>query len=420
MLLWDYASIVMHPKTTEEKELHRAGMQAASVWYAHRSVTVWIQPEMPKPKLAPPSRVAVISCASEIVAFPAEYGETAWTALEKAISGCAIKPRTKLLDLSKRTEQAMKASYGGMTMHSSWPPDYRIDAVCTAPRAPLPLPQVFELATVGSTGTGPNPVPSRWSSVKEEKLIVAKLYSSFFAAVAISANSFDHSDHGWGAAEAATLGRVLPHFEALTRLDLSRNRFDDAAAAAIAQGVAGAPALKHLMFNKNGGVRDRGAARLAEACLCSSSLHSFSGLQLETLRAQNRAAAELVEMKRKATPAELAALAAKGATAIQLADINLPYMGLGVPEALLMADLFESELCEPSAREERWIELQWPSGGRFAAQTAPVARPDAPTTHCLTARHHSRCHPPTTTPTRLFYAHYSHPTRTQHSPASGS
>ena len=338
VLFWDYASL--HPaasKVPSERALHTLGVRAAAVWYAHAHTVTWLCTEMPRPvPVASPTGIVVFGANAAVEEEPPPpHGETAWTAAEMALSGAGLKPRHLRLDLSKRTEVAMKTAYGGRTVHGSWPADCRLDVTCSAPHTPLAPPRDFEYGLVGGRNK-----KGLWAAVQEDKETIAKLYAAIFDAVARSARSLDFSGQGWGPTEAAALSSTLPLLTALTDLNLSKSLFDDAAASAIASGVGGMKSIKHLRFNKNRGASGSGALALADAVLRCRTLRTFSGLPLHEIRHHRLEIAQANERRNSRRPSVAAVPAAPLAPIGQhLVDLNLAYSGLGTAEALILADV---------------------------------------------------------------------------------
>ena len=284
VLFWDYASLYPADRgPPHERALHGLGVQSAMLWYAHEKVVTWLSTDMPKAAAPPPaSGMTVFGAAAAPVAEAAlPYGKTAWTLTEAALSGSGLKPRHLRLDLSRRTDAAMQTAYGGRTLFSSWPAGYRLDVACAAPRTPLLLPPDFEFGLVGSRTR-----PPIWTAEATDRVVLAALYDTTFAAIAQAARSLDYSAHAWGEAEARVLGLALPKLHALADLDLSKNAFDDAAAHFLAEGVRGMRSLRHLRFGKNRAVQADGAQALADAVHECATLKTFSGLPLAAVREQ--------------------------------------------------------------------------------------------------------------------------------------
>ena len=143
--------------------------------------------------------------------------------MEAAISA-GVKAGRLRLDLSKRTEEAMR--------------DYLdLRDACTAARLP-PLP--------------PEEVRRRlehelkFTNGKTDVDVVDNLYRAFFDGVAGHAKKLNFIGLQWGEAEARQLAAVLPRFAALEELDLFGNRLGDGGAAALAPALKQMPQLKTL------------------------------------------------------------------------------------------------------------------------------------------------------------------------------
>lgn len=87
-------------RTQEDQAKYNAGLKASSIWFGHKAITVWFQPEMPR--------------------FPETHAfeRSGWCTTERAISQILKKPDHRL-DLSKHTAAAAEAQARAATQLQS-------------------------------------------------------------------------------------------------------------------------------------------------------------------------------------------------------------------------------------------------------------------------------------------------------------
>ena len=81
---------------------------------------------------------------------------------------------------------------------------------------------------------------------------MSRVYRTFFGAVSVSATSLSFSTLAWTAAEATALSAALPHFTALTSLDVAHNPIGPEGAVALATALEELPRLRTLDLSETG------------------------------------------------------------------------------------------------------------------------------------------------------------------------
>lgn len=278
MTAQDFGSLHQPPYSAGEDQLFQVGRRASGLWYGHRETICWMQTELP-------------------MQFDrAPYDASGWCYVESAISA-VIKPGTKRLDLGKRTKETLDGVYGG-----SWRGDnMRLDRACAASRAPPSSPEV--VMQVLQT--------EKWFTDVSDVEAVADLYYRFFESIAAGTTSLDYSNVSWQAPEVRTLCGVLPRFQQIALLDFSNNQLGSAEAQALVDGGLFQTTLRSLSVAHNKIVGD-GAQQLASVVLAKPTFESFSGIPLMQLRSDS------------------------------ITSLDLKNKGLGVPEAMVLADLIGS------------------------------------------------------------------------------
>jgi Ran GTPase-activating protein (RanGAP) involved in mRNA processing and transport len=279
-LFWDFPSLFQEPREPHEEGLFLTGLNDSNIWYGHQLSVCWLQPEVPVNFSFGPGMAQT-------------YEESGFCFVEAAISA-GVKVGNRVLDLSKRTQRAMEFAYGGNCV-----PEARLDSVCAVARAPPLLPDdVRRLLEQEKKFT---------SSVDLDR--VDQLYRAFFDGVTLAATELTFSGLGWTVVQVRQLaGTVLPQFTNLERLDLSNNDFGPDGAKAIAAFCAGSALLVSLSTAHNT-ISGDGAQQLAAAVLAKPAFENFSGIPLKELRANG------------------------------LTTLDLSSKGLGLPEAIVLADL---------------------------------------------------------------------------------
>lgn len=222
-VLWDFGSLHQHPKggkrTEEESRLFKQGLSALPLWYGHEATTMWMQPDLPE---GFGERMAALGLAET-------YEMSGWCFVESSVSA-GVKPSEKRLNLSLRTENALKCAYG-MPIH--WAPEDRLTGVCAAQRVPPLLPQVMEGALIHKRFTS-----------GADRAVVAELYRSYFVGVTSCATRLDFARLQWKDAEAAALAALLPTYARLTALDVSNNEIGGDGARQLAAAVLAHPKIE--------------------------------------------------------------------------------------------------------------------------------------------------------------------------------
>jgi len=136
--------------------------------------------------------------------------------------------------------------------------------------------QFFDVAKVIAAcelGTRPPPMlPSKAAAELTHKSFfsaadvptVARLYETFFDAVAPSPTELLLGKMEWGAAEVAALASALPRFERLAKLHLTGNKMGDAGAIAIAEALRKHSSITEVELDRCA-IKDAGAAAIATA-----------------------------------------------------------------------------------------------------------------------------------------------------------
>jgi len=121
---------------------------------------------------------------------------------------------------------------------------------------------------------------------------VAKLYETFFDAVAPAQHTLDLSNLAWGESEVCMLVEALPRFVSLESLDLSRNRAGAEGGKALAEALKVNTVLKSLSIAHNN-ISGEVAQQLAAVVLASKSLEVLSEVPIKELRADKLTTLEL-------------------------------------------------------------------------------------------------------------------------------
>ena len=268
-LFWDFCSLHQAPRTPAEQALFRRGLRCSNIWYGHQSSHLWMQTELPP-------------------GFDgASYHTSGWCAVEAALSA-VVKAADRRLDLTKRTPRAME-HYGGDSVVD----EYRLDTVCSARAPPPPSPEMLQRVLE----------TEKVFTARADVGVVAAMYRDFFYAVSGSTASLSFRRVGWEAHHLDGLLAVLPHFVALTALDVSHNYAITVSGAGTlvravmrrAQSEGSAPLLS---LNLDGSAlpiqRLAGAAAAPAACehidlsSCGQGLRDRSAAAIAQLIPQNR------------------------------------------------------------------------------------------------------------------------------------
>jgi hypothetical protein len=198
-LFWDFASLHQHPRNNEEERAFAAGLRASSAWFSDAAAVCWLQTELPS--------------GFDGVSF----FTSGWCFVEAHTAALSsMNNGSRLLDLGRRTAQALRKAYGG---EEGWADDDCLDRVCATrlpPRTPVSMWSALESG-------------KRFSDAADAPLVLQS-YTSAFDAFAASTDTMELGDVGWGSAEIALLCECLPSMTSLTSLDLSHNRLGRAGA----------------------------------------------------------------------------------------------------------------------------------------------------------------------------------------------
>ena len=258
----DFCSLYQKPRSASEEPLFLPGLRASNVWYGHELSVCWMQTELPE-GFAEKMKEAGLA---------ETYEESGWCFVEAAISA-GVKVGKRRLDLGKRTERAMRNAYGGL-----WGAENMLEGVCAAARLPPLLPdEVRRLLECEKKFTASADVD-----------VVDGLYRRFFEGITSAATHLDMSGLRWGEVEARQLVGVLPRFEALTSLDLSKNKLGAKGAQPLAEALkSGSSALTSLDLSDNYGGPEFGKA-IAEGIKGSSALKTLNLRATDSTRRRAR------------------------------------------------------------------------------------------------------------------------------------
>jgi len=165
-----------------------------------------------------------------------------------------LKPAKRRLDLGKFTTEKM--------FHPDLP--YAMEKCSRGTRPPLRLPNGVAQELEHKSFFSRADVPT-----------VAKLYETFFDAVAPAQHTLDLSHLAWGDSEVCMLAKALPHFVSLESLDLSRNRTGAEGCEALAEALKVNTALTDLNLYCNG-IGPMGAKAMAEMLQFNTTLTSLT------------------------------------------------------------------------------------------------------------------------------------------------
>ena len=250
-LFWDFGSLFQPPRTLPEELLFVRGLRdSTDLWCGHAHTVVWMQSAVP-------------------TGFSgATYDGSGFCFCEAATSA-VVKSHARRLDIGRRTPDATaagtlgarggaSAAYaGGIELDASgtertgrdasaayaggyWNPTRRLEYVCSTHRPPPLLPDaadaLFREAKVFSDPA--------------DAAVVSRVYRTFFGAVSGSATSLSFGTLAWTAAQATALSTALPHFTALTSLDVSHNPIGPEGAVALATALEELPRLRTLELSE--------------------------------------------------------------------------------------------------------------------------------------------------------------------------
>ena len=198
-------------RTTDEERLYQLGLRASSLWYRHATGACWLQTELP--------------AGFEGGAFL----DSGW-AFAEAHTAALSNKRTLLLDLGKRSANAMRKAYGGI----DWLAEDCLQEVAATrlpPRTPDNMRQLygFSKAVTKSPKAFARP---------DDAALVLELYDASFQAFASSTTSLDYSGMEWGLGDLSVLLEAVPLLASLTSLDLSGNDWSSDAGCAAALGAS--------------------------------------------------------------------------------------------------------------------------------------------------------------------------------------
>ena len=407
-IMWPFASL--HPERVES-----GGRRAAATWYADPHAVKWIVDDVPA-RFGPGLLGA--GPANPIGRHGVVGGWATWRLAEVLMSALPNVAERRL-DLSKRSAQAMRKSYGGdasstlavggvATRGIALAIEDNIEVICAsrpAPLAPVGYARLLDMELGQTAG---------------DTSLAVEVYAATFAAAAASQTSLSFAGRGWckrqgdGSAtdrvtdaaagisargellsgaggdggELATLCEALPHYVALTSLDLSANAMDAAAAAvlgsaleqlaaasstlgaltlsanilgpagamALAPGLSSLPGLTALDVSRNY-LKDDGVIALAEAIASEASRATrLAELTLDTNEVRTAGAvavARLRSLRRLSLRDNL--LKDEGAIALVAA---LGERGILAPRGLTSLDVQKNGIGEVGARalEAAWLE----------------------------------------------------------------
>lgn len=231
-LLWSWASVHQLPCTPEEAQLQEVGKRAAlEHWFENPRCVVWLQRELP-PHCD--RSVDPVTYCEQALSSAADHTRAAGASRVGEWNG------GHALDLSRRTEQALRKAYGG----NQWPADDRLDTVCAMRRLPPLTAEQFEreLARLCSaakaqaileTSSEDGGVDMQSSDYQ----LWLDVYTTNFQRTTARLTQLDASGQRWDASAITTLGEALPRLTALRSLQLGHNEWDESLAHPLAEAL---------------------------------------------------------------------------------------------------------------------------------------------------------------------------------------
>ena len=247
-LFWDFASLFQPPRTLPEELLFVRGLRdSTDLWCGHAHTVVWMQSAVPggfSGATYDASGFCFCEAATSAVVksharrldigrrTPDATAAGTLGARGGASAACAPGGTERAVSGDERTGRDASAAYAG----GYWKPSRRLEHVCSTHRPPPLLPDAAD-ALFREAKAFSDPA---------DAAVVSRVYRTFFGAVSVSATSLSFSTLSWTAAEATALSAALPHFTALTSLDVAHNPIGPEGAVALATALEELPRLRTL------------------------------------------------------------------------------------------------------------------------------------------------------------------------------